>query len=274
MIRRPEIKTERTTEHKHIRERNTGSFISYIEGTADPDEIDLTEEDSLDNPSEADEESEDESGGDDYAVPKSFSVQPLWILYGGQILWAASHYGFNLAPKEYFRRRIQALLDFLAKKFPRKGYGELLLSLQGFFVRDGESSKGRWLESLKSSGILYFDEGTKKYCVIPLTKLRAEKGQGKSLPGKIESLWLESELAKINPSVSPKDFNKYKAPLIDSFKKFCAELNGLCSVFDSQEEGSSGVLGLKRTEFVYEESTLDRKKFVEWKKLWRLNNEH
>ena len=27
-------------------------------------------------------------------------------------------------------------------------------------------------------------------------------------------------------------------------------------------------IGLKKTEFIYEESTLDRKKFLQWKKLW------
>ena len=160
---------------------------------------------------------------------------------------------------------IQLLLDFLAGKFPGKSYGELLLSLQGFFAKDNESSKGNWLDSPKNSGILYFDEGMKKYRVIPLSDFRAGKGQGKILPGKMESLWLEHEFSKISASVSPKEFEKYKAGLIVSFKKFCADLNVLCSVFDSHDEHG---IGLKKIEFVYEESTLDRKKFGEWKKLW------
>lgn len=267
-ITRPENKAE----NKQT-ENTTGSFTSYIDDLADPQEPGLTDEDSLDEPLEAEEESEDDDSGDDYGVGKPFSVRPLWILCGGQILWAASHYGYYIAKKEYLRRRIQTLLDFLAQKFPGKNYGELLLSLQGFFVRDNESSKGLWLDSLKNSGILYFDERTNKYQLMPLGNLRAGKGEGKILPVKIESLWLEHEFSKLNPSLSPKDFDKYKASLIDSFKKFCAELNALCRMFDSQEDNDSGEeksrgIGLKKIEFVYGESTLHRKKFGEWKKLW------
>ncbi len=264
-------RAENTAVNKQA-EITTASLTSYIDDLTDPEEPELTDEDSLDEPLEAEEESEDDSSGDDYGVAESFSIRPLWILYEGQILWAASHYGFNLTKKEYLRRRIQTLLDFLAKKFPRKSYGELLLSLQGFFAKDNESSKGNWLDSLKNSGILYFDESTKKYQLMPLGKLRAGKGQGKLLPGKIESLWLEHEFSKLTLSLSPKDFDKHKAPLIDSFKNFCAELNALCSIFDSEdddsEEEKSRGIGLKKTEFIYEESTLDRKKFLQWKKLW------
>ena len=252
-------------------EITTASLPSYIDDLTDPEEPKLTDKDSLDEPLEAGEKSEDDSG-DDYGVSEPFSVRPLWILYEGQILWSASHYGFNLAPKEYFRRRIQTLLDFLAEKFPGKSYGELLLSLQGFFAKDNESSKGNWLDSLQNSGILYFDERIKKYQLMPLGNFRAGKGQGKLLPGKIEYLWLEHEFSKLNPSLSPKEFDKHKASLIESFKNFCAELNGLCSIFDSEDDNSeeekSRGIGLKKTEFVYEVSTLDRKKFGQWKKLW------
>ncbi len=253
----------------------TASFTNYIDDNTDPEELKLTEGDSLDNPTEADEESEDYSDDEYHSVSEAFSIQPIWILYEGQILWSASHYGFNLASKEYFRRRIQTLLDFFAEEFPGKSYGELLLSLQGFFARDNTSSKGSWLDSLKNSGILYFDEATKKYCVMPLGNLRAGKGQGKMLPGKIESLWLEREFSNIESSYGSQiDLEKYKASIIGSFKDFCAKLTSLCSVFDSQEvgddsdKGKKHGIGLKKTEFVYEESTLDRKKFIEWKKLW------
>ena len=272
MAHKRELTASRTKERKPIRERKRGSFTAYFDDIADPEELTLTDEDSLDHPLEADEESEDENVSDDYGVAVSSGIQPLWILCGGQMLWAASRYGFNLAPKEYFRRRIQILLDFLAKKFPRKSYGELLLSLQGFFAKDGESSKGGWLDSLKTSGILYFDERKKKYELMPLGNLRAGKGQGKGkeLPKQLESLWLEQELSAIGHN----DPEKMKARLIDDFKKFCSELNDLCSVFDSQEEEESEKgkkiygIGLKKIEFAYEESSLDRKKIIEWK------NEH
>ena len=269
-----DTRTDNRTVIKQI-ETPTASFTNYIDDSTDPEELELTEEDSFDDPLEADEESDDYSDEEYSNGADAFSIQPIWILHEGQILWSASHYGFNLAPKEYFRRRIQTLLNFLAEKFPGKSYGELLLSLQGFFVRDNEASKGSWLDSLKNSGIIYFDEETKKYCVMPLGNLRAGKGQGKILPGKIESLWLEREFSKIRSFYGSQiDLEKHKDFIIGSFKKFCAELSSLCSVFDSQEaeedsdKGQKNGIGLKQTEFVYEESTLYRKKFGEWKKLW------
>lgn len=271
MILTNETRTDNRTINKNV-EISTASFTNYIDDITDQEESELTQEDLLDSPEEADEESDDDKSDEDYGSTDAFSIQPIWILYEGQILWSVSHYGFNLASKEYFRRRIQILLDFLADKFPDKSYGELLLSLQGFFARNNESSKGNWLDSLKNSGILYFDEGTKKYEVMPLGNFRAGKGQGKILPGKIESLWLEHEFSKLNGSLSPKGFDKYKAQLIENFKSFCSKLNESCSIFDtdeddSEEEKSYGI-GLKKTKFVYEESTLDRKKFGQWKKLW------
>lgn len=268
-VRTNETRTYSRQEHKQT-EIVTTSFTKYIDDTTDPDETDLTDEDSIDAPPEANEESDDENGGEDYAAPESFSIQPIWILYEGQILWGASRYGFNIAPKEYFRRRIQTLLDFLAERFPDRNYGELLLSLQGFFAKDSESSKRGWLESLKNSGILYFDERTEKFCVMSIANLRAGKGQGKILPGKLESLWLESELAKIDTSSGSKDFKKYKAALTESYKKFCADLNEMCGIFASHEEEGAdkskiSSIGLKKIEFVYEERTLANK-ISEWKK--------
>ena len=254
-------------------EISSTSFIIYIDDNTDPEEPKLTEEDFIDSPLEAEEESEDYSD-EYYSSSESFSIQPIWILYEGQILWSASRYGFNLTSKEYFRRRLQILLDFLVRKFPGKSYGDLLLSLQGFFAKDNTDSKGHWLASLKNSGIIYFDELTKKYNIISLGNFRAGKGQGKILPEKIESLWLENEFSKINLSGNQGKFKNYKASLIESFKNFCSELNDLCSLFasdseDDNEENKRGI-GLKKIEFIYEDSTLDRKKFNSWKKLWEL----
>lgn len=275
-----ETRSENRTVNKNV-EITAASYASYIDDITDQEEPELTEEDSLDSPEEANEESDDDNDNNDddyYSSSEALSVQPIWILYEGQILWSASHYGFNLASKEYFRRRIQTLLDFLRKKFPGKTYGELLLSLQGFFARDNESSKGNWLDLLKNSGILYFDEGTNKYKIIPLGNFRASKGQGKILPGKIEALWLEHEFSEIEKDAGEQtDIEQYKASLIGNFKAFCSELSDKCSTFTSQEEDDSEEegetvkkrgIGIKKIEFVYEESTLDRKKFNDWKKLW------
>ena len=261
-----DIKTDNRTTTKHV-ETATTSFANFIDDSTDQKEPEPTKEDSINNPEEADEETDDENYDEEYyGVTEAFSIQPIWILYEGQILWSASRYGFNIASKEYFRRRIQTLLDFLKGKFPGKSYGELLLSLQGFFARDNKSSKGNWLDTLKNSGILYFDEGAGKYKVIPLGNFRAGKGQGKILPGKIEALWLEHEFSGIANTQS--DLDKHKASLIDNFKKFCAELNVLCGTFDTHEDEKQRGIGLKKIEFVYEESTLERKKFDNWKKLW------
>ncbi len=159
-------------------EISSTSFIIYIDDNTDPEEPELTEEDFIDSPLEAEEESEDYSD-EYYSSGESFSIQPIWILYEGQILWSASRYGFNLTSKEYFRRRLQILLDFLVRKFPGKSYGDLLLSLQGFFAKDNTDSKGHWLASLKNSGIIYFNELTKNIILYLLEISGLVKVRGK-----------------------------------------------------------------------------------------------
>lgn len=266
------------------RTANVESYIQrniyvYVDDDTDQPTLDLSDEDYDDAPLEANEESDDDTDeSSDYPDTEGAgNIRPIWLLYEGQILWAASRYGFRIAPKEYFRRRVQKLLHFLASKFPGKSYGDLLLSLKGFFAKDNDSSKGNWLESLKNTGILYLDETKKDYEIMPLGDLRAGKGQGKNneLPEMIERLWFEREVSKsgLAPGTSP-DWDKFGALLLDSFKNFCEELNDLCGSFDSHEEEDSGKgitsgIGLKKTEFTYEESTLQRKKLDRWKKWWR-----
>ena len=242
----------------------------YVDDSTDMEEVELTEEDYDEAPCEAVEESEDDEN-DDYSITTDAGViQPIWILYEGQIIWAASHYGFRLSAKEYFRRRVQSILDFLAEEFPSKSYGELLLSLQGFFVKDNDGSKGNWLESLKSAGILIADDGS----VMPLGNLRVEKGKGKdsedrsvSLPENLEYLWLERELSKKeHASDNPLLWKNCKGWILEGINEFCAKINELCGQFvsNNKEQG----IGLKRVEFAYEESTLQRKKLQAWKKWW------
>ena len=93
-----EARTDSRTLNRQV-ETATASFTNYIDDSKDPEELELTAEDLTDEPLEADEESEDD-GGEYYGGTESFSVQPIWILYEGQILWSASRYGFSLAPKE------------------------------------------------------------------------------------------------------------------------------------------------------------------------------
>ena len=247
----------------------------YVDDNTDPQEPELTDEDSIDAPAEADEESDDDDGMPE--TEGTGSITPVWILYGDQIIWSASRYGFRIAPKEYFRRRIQALLDFLASRFPGKSYSELLISLQGFFANDNESSNGGWLDSLKNAGIIYFDESTREYKVMPVKNLRAGKGQGKNneMPKRLEALLLEYELTRIkNASGNRPDWEKCRDILLDCFKKFCDEINNFCSTFETHEEVETQKgkkiygIGLKKIAFSYEESTLDRKKLNSWKKRW------
>ena len=245
----------------------------YVDDSTDQEEIELTEDDYDEAPCEADEESEDDE--DDYSGDTNTeAVQPIWILCEGQILWAASHYGFRLSAKEYFRRRVQSILDFLAGEFPDKSYGELLLSLQGFFVKDNDGSKGNWLESLKNAGILYTNDRSMGYDIMPLGNLRAGKGKGKdsedrsaSLPENLEHLWLERELSKReHVSENPLLWKNCKGWILEGINEFCAEINELCNNFVSNNDEQG--IGLKTMEFAYEEATLQRKKLKAWKEWW------
>ena len=249
------------------------NVYAYVDDSTDQEEVDLMEEDYDGAPCEADEESEDDN--DDYlGGTDTGAIQPIWILCEGQIIWAASHYGFRLSAKEYFRRRLQSVLDFLVGEFPNKSYGDLLLSLQGFFVKDNNSSKGNWLESLKGVGILYMDDRSMEYSIMSLGNLRAGKGMGKdseessaSLPRQLEYLWLERELSKKeHASENPLLWKNCKRWILEGINDFCAEINELCSkfVYNDDERG----IGLKRVEFAYEEATLQRKKLKAWKEWW------
>ena len=257
------------------------SMFVYVNDDTDSEDAELSAEDYDDAPLEADEESEDyDDNGEHSDSAGTGSIQPVWLLYEGQILWSASRYGFRLSPKEYFRRRLQILLDFLAKEFPGKSYGDLLSALQGFFVKDNSSSKGNWLDSLKNVGIIYMDGETRKYEVMPIGNFRAGKGEGRynedisrSLPENLERLWLERELSKRIPaSGNQLDWKNCKGWLLKELKDFCAKINELCTTFDIEDDEENAHdengIGLKKTRFDYEASTLQRKKLHVWKK-WR-----
>ncbi|MBQ9404081.1 MAG: hypothetical protein IJU15_03775, partial [Synergistaceae bacterium] len=103
--------------------------FSFIDDLTDMAEPELTRDDVIDSPGEADDlsEYEDEYDYDSDLEAESekfissycvIKIKPLWILHEGQLIWASSRHGFKLAEKEYFRRRLQTLLDFLADEFP------------------------------------------------------------------------------------------------------------------------------------------------------------
>ncbi len=271
-----ELKQRQRASTKHsLREQIRNRGYSYVDDNTDIDEIELTPEDYDDAPYEADDLSdyeESEERQDDIHVAKRSGVQPIWLLYEGQILWATSNFGTRLAEKEYLRRRLQLLLNFLKGQFPDKSYDELLLSLQGFFVRDNdnEEDSAYWLESLKNVGIIYC-EGH----ILALKNFRAGKGESKSrglvrLPKYLEYLWLERELMKPeNISDKPFSWTNCQHWLLDGLKSFCKEINEFCATLDNlKHDKNTHGLALKQVKFGYMKSTLQRKRLKEWAQWW------
>ena len=266
---------QRTSTKHSLQEQIRNRGYSYVDNNTDINEIELTPEDYDDAPYEADDLSDYEEGEelqDDIHISKRSGIQPIWLLYEGQILWATSNFGTRLAEKEYLRRRLQLLLNFLKGQFPDKSYDVLLLSLQGFFVRDNDNDEDAkyWLESLKNVGIIY-GEGK----ILVLKNFRASKGESKSrglvrLPKYLEYLWLERELMKPE-NISDKPFSWINCQrwLPDGLKSFCIEINEFCAMLDTQKrDNNTHGLGLKRVEFGYMDSTLQRKRLKEWAQWW------
>ena len=276
-----------TVNRQTLNEINTSGNYTWLDDNADQEAPEITQDDyenaDIESPVEADEESDDDyeiENDSDYAGNK-FSVKPIWILINGQIIWAASRYGFRLGPKEYLRRRIQLLLNFLAEEFPEKSYEDLLLSLQGFFVRDNDADteSSSWMNSLKTTGILYGEDNLLKDKIIPLSKFRVGQGKGKDtaqqltrLPDTLEYLWLEHQLLKPERAsqLNPLAWKNCKDWLIDGLNEFCRKINDFCFTFNNEndtEENAHGI-GLKHIEFGYRESTIQRKRLEQWKKWW------
>ncbi len=261
--------------------------FSFIDDLTDMDEPELTQDDVIDSPCEADDLSEYEGGYDYESESGEFisdsaiiKIKPLWILYEGQLIWASSRHGFKLAEKEYFRRRLQALLDFLADEFPDKTPGDLLLSLQGFFVRDNDegSDPTYWLETLRNSGIVYGEDK-----ILPIKNLRAGRGQGKDsesksvkLPDNLEYLWLERELSKperYSELDEPFSWRNCNSWLPSGIRDFCSKVNELCAGFETDtEDKRAHRLGLKLLKFGYHDSTLQRKRLKGWALWWNRRN--
>ncbi|MBQ7594467.1 MAG: hypothetical protein IJU48_08970 [Synergistaceae bacterium] len=232
-------------------------------------------------------------------------ARPLWLLYGSQLLWASSDFGFQVQQREYFRQRVQVLINFLSKEFQGKKSYELLLALRGFFVKDGKANKanetsddvktrkkekdpGAWLDNLDNVGIVY---GKNK--ILLITSLRASKGQGKSrgsisLPEGIEHLWLERELSKpenhVEDPFSWKHFYKGgdKNSMHENLLTFCEGINKVCKSFKEPEilHETDGTpiygIGLKNIEFSYTETGLHGGEYPTklnmWQDWWNIKN--
>lgn len=256
---------------------------SSVDDNSDIDEIILNDEDLDPSPLEAQEESDDDRDENDLDYSAGSGVQPVWVLYEGQIIWAASRYGFRMGAKEYFRRRIQELLKFLKKRFPKKSYEDLLLSLQGFFVKnntgDENSDSGHWLESLKNAGIIYGEDGK----IMSIGDLRVGKGEGKSrennsnsLPENLEYILLEKILSQNkyrqnNPLAMKRADLELTKSLTDDLNAFCDELNELCQSFDGESDPDDDEpkgIGLKMIKFNYNADTVQHKRLKDWREWW------
>ena len=219
---------------------------------------------------ELSEDDDDPQDGADEERPefrRPSGARPLWLLYGGQILWAAGDIHFNTKELEFFRRRLQHLLDFLTEAFPLHCDAELLAALQGFFVRghrekesEGRESDPRgWISHLDGVGIV-FETGT----VLPLSEFMAGKGTGKEadgratgLPDGLVNLWLDRELATPLRDIPQEERRQVKRPTIATLwrdiaatpgdeapslteckgqmlaklNEFCAKVNERCNAF-------------------------------------------
>ena len=274
-----------TVNRQTLNEINVFGSYTWLDDNADQEAPEIDYEDiDIESPVEANEESDDdyETENDSGYSIGNFSIKPIWILINGQIIWAASRYGFRLGPKEYLRRRIQLLLNFLAKEFPEKSYEDLLLSLQGFFVRDNnaDAETSSWLNSLRSVGILYGEDKLLKDKIISLNKFRVGQGKGQDttqkltrLPDTLEYLWLEQQLLKPERSsqINPFDWKNCKNWLTSGLNEFCKKINDFCLIFDNEndvEENTQGI-GLKHIKFGYKESTIQRKRLEKWKEWWK-----
>ena len=266
---------------------NQQSYIlrgySSVDDSSDIEDTSLNDEDIDKSPLESKEGSDDDSDEVDLDYSAGSGIQPIWILYEGQIIWAASRYGFRMGAKEYFRIRIQVLLDFLKEKFPEKSYEDLLLSLQGFFVKnntgDENSDTGYWLESLKNAGIIYGNDGK----IMSIGDFRVGKGQGKnredlknSLPENLEYILIEHILSQNkyyhnNPLAKKNCKSELTEVLVKDINDFCDELNELCQSFENDgysNENEARGIGLKMIKFSYDGNTVQKRRLEGWREWW------
>ena len=235
-VRRPAPKPKPKPKAKKIIDKaQQKGYVFRPGGTLDPlqepdDEIliDLNDESDDDLQEWLDEERPD--------FPRGRTAHPLWLLYGGQILWATDDIRFNTKELEFFRRRLQHLLYFLLNEFPNYENKEawLLLALQGFFVRNHPKKKEAkrksdpkgWTKHLATVGIV-LENGT----ILPLVELIASQGQGKQaegraagLPNMLLNLWFERELVAPLEELREKEISNFKHGAILNIKSLWQEM--------------------------------------------------
>ena len=264
----------RTREQKKLTEKRLRRAAAFLENDTIPErleedgeqDIDLHDEESWGGENTPQDAVDSESP--DFQLITS--IRPLWILYKGRLIWASGKLGRDLREREFFRRRIQAFLDFLADEFPDKSDEDRLLAMQGLFMEEEEEKekeknnkegKGTaWLSRLDKDGIVYGENR-----IISLKMLRTKQGGGgrgnDSCPDPLLLLWLEREL-KEHPGESPLKWRNCKNWII-GINDFLSKVNDKLNNFVI-----SGGIGLKDVNFHYEESTIQRKHLSEWRKWW------
>ncbi len=186
-------------------------------------------------------------------------IHPLWLLYKGRLIWAGARLGRDIPEREFFRRRVQMFLDFLAGEFPDKSDEDRLLAMQKLFMEEKKGKDTAWLSRLDRDGIVYSDGK-----IISLKALITGQGGGgqgnDSCPKALLLMWLEREL-KNHPGESPLDWKNCKSWIM-GINDFLSKVNDALNHFID-----SGGIGLKKRSFHYLESTIQRRRLGEWKKM-------
>lgn len=258
-------KTRARTAIREPRKRRVPAFLEYEtfaeQKNDDGSLIELNDEESWGDENTRQDAAESESP-DFQSVS---SIRPLWLLYKGRLVWAGARLGRDIREREFFRRRIQAFLDFLADEFPDKSDEDRLLAMQGLFMEEkekqgNEGASTAWLDHLGEDGIVY-GEGK----ILSLKMLRTKTGGGgrggDSCPRHLLLLWLDRELKK-RPGESPLEWK--------NCQDWIMGINDFLSLVNDRLNSlvSSGGIGLKERHFHYEVSTVQRRHLGEWKKWW------
>ena len=195
----------------------------------------------------------------------SIRVQPIWLWYGGRIVWAADRFGYHLSQREQFRRKFQNILDCLRSQmgadFPEATAPWLL---REFFTKqsmnaDGPSrvSSGFGTSSDSHRGNEENGKGVSWTAQLGRVGLIVERtltpldlfimGQGKKNPEVLEREWLKIQLKR--RGIGRPKWKLLKDWLPDEINAFFKDLNAPAG-----------------TDFHYAPSTLQRKKLAEWSK--------
>lgn len=229
----------------------SGDSTEPAEDAYEPEpDVDL-EDPSVNEDDEAPEFAEDDGAPLFEEGPHSLlRLTPIWLWRGGRIVWSADRFGYHLAQRELFRRRLQQLLDHLRALFGDSDFPEATapLFLEGFFTRknlafefkDHRDRGASWTTRLGRSALVVDNN------LVPLDFFIM--GQGEKMPQVLERKWLEIQVKK--RGIREPTWKNFQGWLQEELNTFYAGLNA-CAGTDFPP---------------YKPSTLQRKKLQEWRK--------